>query len=164
MFEKLDHSWSHQQWVLTDDRVIEYVRRAGFYTHSQLRWVRRNWPLLTALIDRWRPKTSMFHLDMGDDSYTLGCGGASRPQGRWSSCDRVRWQRLAHWVCETAGSRTHGDDYEGWIFEAHVASTAFCPRSVDRFGGRAYIFHMLGTTIFLDYSTNWVPLRRFRYM
>jgi len=97
MLELLDHSRSHHQWVLTDDRVIEYVHRAGFYIHSQLRWVRLDWSLLTALIYRWRPKTSMFHF-RHDDIYTLGCGGAFRTRGRWSSRHKVRWQRLVHGV------------------------------------------------------------------
>ena len=81
----------------------------------------------------------------------------------WSSRHRVRWQRLAHGVWETAGCCTQWDDYEGWIVEAYVAPVAVHPRSVDRFGGRAactYLhFHMLGTTMFPNYSTNLIPLR-----
>jgi len=52
VIEKLDHSRSHQQWVLANDRVIEYAKQAGFFIHSQLRWVRLNYPLLMALIER----------------------------------------------------------------------------------------------------------------
>ena len=54
-----------------NDHVIEYVRRAGFFTISQLRWVRPDWPLLTALIERWRSETSTIHLKIGEMTLTL---------------------------------------------------------------------------------------------
>jgi len=71
MLDIVDHSRLHQHWVLTDDRVIKYVRPADFFNHSQLRWVRLDWPLLTALIDRWRIETNMFHLRHGEMTVTL---------------------------------------------------------------------------------------------
>ena len=67
----LDHSCSRQEQVLTDDHVIEYIRQGGFFTHSQLRWARLNWPLLTTQIDKWRPETSTFHLRHGEMTITL---------------------------------------------------------------------------------------------
>jgi len=71
VFKMLDHSCSRQEQVLTDDHVIEYIRRGGFFTHSQLRWARLNWPLLTTQIDKWRPETSTFHLRHGEMTITL---------------------------------------------------------------------------------------------
>ena len=48
-----------------DIRVIDYISRAGFFTYSQLRWVRLDWAVLTALIDRWMLEISTFHLRVG---------------------------------------------------------------------------------------------------
>ena len=70
----MDHSRSHQQWVLTDDRVIEYVRQTRFFITSQLSWVRHDWPLLTVLIEILRSETFTFHLRVGEMNITLQDG------------------------------------------------------------------------------------------
>ena len=71
MIEILDHSRLRQKWVLMDDRVIEYIRWAGVFTLSKLRWVRPDWPLLITLIDIWMPEMAMFHLQVGEMTVTL---------------------------------------------------------------------------------------------
>jgi len=71
VIECLDHSRSGQHWALTDDNVIEYVRRSRFLIPSQLRWVRLDRPLLTTMIERWRSETSIFHLREREMTVTL---------------------------------------------------------------------------------------------
>ena len=75
----LYHSWLYQQWVLADDCVIEYVRRAGFF-HSFSVKMGDTELALTDGSDR-QVKAQDIHvspLSRGDHYYTVGCGGASQ--------------------------------------------------------------------------------------
>jgi len=58
----VDHSMAYQRWTLEDPRVRDCAWRARFLIHSQLRWIRLDHPMLTVLIEIWRPKTSTFDL------------------------------------------------------------------------------------------------------
>ena len=67
----VNHSLTYQKWILEDPRAIDCVRRARFFIHSQLRWIRLDHLFFTALIGRWRPETSGFYLQVGEMTMML---------------------------------------------------------------------------------------------
>ncbi|XP_019182145.1 PREDICTED: serine/threonine-protein phosphatase 7 long form homolog [Ipomoea nil] len=55
----------------SDDRIMTYIRLAGFYGVSRLGFIMLDWPLITAMVDRWRPETHCFQLPFGEVTITL---------------------------------------------------------------------------------------------
>nr|GMD77856.1 serine/threonine-protein phosphatase 7 long form homolog isoform X1 [Ipomoea batatas] len=55
----------------SDDRIMTYIRLAGFYVVSRLGCIMLDWPLITAMVDRWRPETHCFQLPFGEVTITL---------------------------------------------------------------------------------------------
>nr|GMD76001.1 serine/threonine-protein phosphatase 7 long form homolog isoform X1 [Ipomoea batatas] len=55
----------------SDDRIMTYIRLAGFYGVSRLGSIMLDWPLITAMVDRWRPETHCFQLPFGEVTITL---------------------------------------------------------------------------------------------
>ena len=49
------------QWRM-DPRIRPYVIRAGFYGIYRLGHIIIDWPLITCLVERWRPETHTFHV------------------------------------------------------------------------------------------------------
>ncbi|XP_021748513.1 uncharacterized protein LOC110714318 [Chenopodium quinoa] len=61
-----------RNWVV-DDRMLSYVKQAGFYGVHRLRCsVGLDRPLITALVERWRQETHTFHLAVGEATINLG--------------------------------------------------------------------------------------------
>ena len=54
-----------------DPCIRPYVIRAGLYGIYRLGHIMINWPLITYLVERWRPKTHTFHVPVGDMTITL---------------------------------------------------------------------------------------------
>ena len=50
-----------QEWVL-DDRVWSYIIQSRFYAFHRVGHIKVDWPLIIALVKRWRPKTHTFHM------------------------------------------------------------------------------------------------------
>ncbi|KAL6334650.1 hypothetical protein AAG906_019513 [Vitis piasezkii] len=63
-------SGHNRQWVL-DDRVRPYIIQSGFYVFHRVGHVKVDWPLITALVERWRPETHTFHMPVGEMTITL---------------------------------------------------------------------------------------------
>ena len=59
-----------REWVL-DDRVQPYIIESGFYVCHQVGHVKVDWPLITALVERWRPEMHTFHMSVGEMTITL---------------------------------------------------------------------------------------------
>ncbi|XP_020250107.1 uncharacterized protein LOC109827508 [Asparagus officinalis] len=70
-FTMIEHSQSHSAWVIKDERVLLLIAQAGFRPCSTIRYIRLDWPLITALIERWRPETNSFHMHIGKCTITL---------------------------------------------------------------------------------------------
>uniref|UniRef100_A0A1U7W273 Serine/threonine-protein phosphatase 7 long form homolog n=1 Tax=Nicotiana sylvestris TaxID=4096 RepID=A0A1U7W273_NICSY len=52
-------------------RVVAHLQATGFYTIFELGRMQLDWSLITALVERWRPETHVFHLSTGDATITL---------------------------------------------------------------------------------------------
>ena len=53
-----------------DPRICPYVIRAGFHGIYRLGHI-IDWPLITCLVERWRPETHTFHVPVGEMTITL---------------------------------------------------------------------------------------------
>lgn len=67
----IDHARAHTRWRMTDDRIIACLQSVGFGACFRLKWVRLDWSLITALVERWRPETNTFHMKHGEMSISL---------------------------------------------------------------------------------------------
>ncbi|XP_056695845.1 protein MAIN-LIKE 2-like [Spinacia oleracea] len=67
-----EHVLGLGEWVI-HDRVLEFVRLAGFYGVHRLvgGGLALDRSLITALIERWRQETHTFHLAVGEATITL---------------------------------------------------------------------------------------------
>jgi hypothetical protein len=52
-------------------RFIPYLQRAGFYDIAKLGFIKMDWALITALVERCRQETHTFHLPHGEMTITL---------------------------------------------------------------------------------------------
>ncbi|RVW56481.1 Serine/threonine-protein phosphatase 7 long form-like [Vitis vinifera] len=59
-----------REWVL-GDRVQPYIIQSGLYVFHRMGHVKVDWPLITALLERWCPKTHTFHMPVGEMTITL---------------------------------------------------------------------------------------------
>ena len=51
--------------------IRPYVIHTGFYGVYRLGHIIIDWPLITCLVERWRPETHMFHVPVGEMRITL---------------------------------------------------------------------------------------------
>uniref|UniRef100_A0A2N9EY04 Aminotransferase-like plant mobile domain-containing protein n=1 Tax=Fagus sylvatica TaxID=28930 RepID=A0A2N9EY04_FAGSY len=56
---------------LNNPRIVSYLRHAEFYGLSRLPFIKLDWHLITALVERWRLETHTFHLPSGEMTITL---------------------------------------------------------------------------------------------
>ena len=54
-----------------DPRIWQYVMQFGFYGVYHVGHISLDWPLITSLVERWRPETHTFHLPIGEMTVTL---------------------------------------------------------------------------------------------
>ena len=54
-----------------DDRVRSYIIQSWFYVFHQMGHVKVDWPLITTLVEKWRPKMHTFHMPVGEMTITL---------------------------------------------------------------------------------------------
>jgi hypothetical protein len=51
--------------------MIPFLQQSGFYGFWRVGFMRLDWHLITALVERWRPETHTFHLPVGECTITL---------------------------------------------------------------------------------------------
>ena len=54
-----------------DPRIHPYMIHAEFYGIYRLGHIMIDWPLITCLVERWRPETHTFHVPVGEMTITL---------------------------------------------------------------------------------------------
>ncbi|KAK9133481.1 hypothetical protein Scep_013009 [Stephania cephalantha] len=57
--------------VPLDERIVGHLQEAGFYGTTRISFISIDWHLITALVERWRPKTHTFHFLVGEMTITL---------------------------------------------------------------------------------------------
>ncbi|KAL5555078.1 hypothetical protein UlMin_037314 [Ulmus minor] len=59
-----------REWEL-DHRIRRYIIQLGFYGIYSVGFIQIDWPLITALVERWRQETHSFHFVVGESTVTL---------------------------------------------------------------------------------------------
>ncbi|KAL0013037.1 hypothetical protein SO802_000106 [Lithocarpus litseifolius] len=59
-----------REWQL-DSRIRRFVIQSGFYGAYKIGFIQIDWPLITALVERWRQETHTFHFTVGESTVTL---------------------------------------------------------------------------------------------
>ena len=54
-----------------DQRILPLLIHSGFYGLARIGFIRLDWHLITALVERWHPETHTFHFPQGELSITL---------------------------------------------------------------------------------------------
>ncbi|XP_009601471.1 serine/threonine-protein phosphatase 7 long form homolog [Nicotiana tomentosiformis] len=67
----IDDFWEFIRDNPLHHRTVVCLTQAGFYQVVEVGRLQFNWPLIMALIERWRPETHTFYLPTGDATITL---------------------------------------------------------------------------------------------
>ncbi|XP_020272096.1 serine/threonine-protein phosphatase 7 long form homolog [Asparagus officinalis] len=161
----IDHSLGHTRWPLDDPRIIALVSQAGFLTCSKLKWMKLDWALLNALMDRWRPETNTFHLRVGETTITLQDVAVILGLRIDGPCitgtDRHVWRRVCDNLLGISPESLPGGYIRlKWLKESFGNPLPQdAPEVMIQQHARAYIMHMIGTLLFPDSSKHKVHLR-----
>nr|CAN68701.1 hypothetical protein VITISV_026014 [Vitis vinifera] len=154
-----------REWVL-GDRVQPYIIQSGLYVFHRMGHVKVDWPLITALLERWCPKTHTFHMPVGEMTITLqdvvilfGLRVHGHPVT--GSID-IDWHALCE---ELLGVRSTETDIRGASLTICFITTHFShlpPRVVDEVTlqrrARAYLLLLVGGSLFLDKKGVYIQL------
>nr|XP_025624708.1 protein MAIN-LIKE 2-like [Arachis hypogaea] len=142
--------------------IGDYLRSTGFYHVSRIRVIRGFYPLLAALVERWRPKTHTFVLSVDEAIVTLediahifGLPIDGKPVSGWtdSSSDFLQSQSIAIFGREPVISSSLKSYIKlGWVRRIRDTEPLDTKESIKRYI-RCQIFCLLGSTLFTDKST-----------
>ena len=59
-----------REWEM-DPCIRRYVMQSDFYGVYRVRHISLDWPLITSLVERWRPETHTFYLPIGEMTIIL---------------------------------------------------------------------------------------------
>ncbi|KAH1242498.1 Serine/threonine-protein phosphatase 7 long form [Glycine max] len=138
------------------EQIFPFLRQSGFYWIMKMRYLKINVSLISALIERWRPETHMFHMRCGECTITLQ--DVSVLLGlRADLCEELLGVRLQgeikgsvvklSWLAHHFAQINNHDD------EEHVRRFA-----------RAWILRFIGGVLFVDKSSNKVSLRYLQFL
>ncbi|RVW69911.1 Serine/threonine-protein phosphatase 7 long form-like [Vitis vinifera] len=154
-----------REWVL-DDRVRPYIIQSGFYVFHRVGHVKVDWPLITALVERWRPETHTFHMPVGEMTITLqdvailfGLRVHGHPVTGSTDID---WHALCE---ELLGVRPAETDIRGASLTVRFITTHFSrlpPGVVDEVTlqrhARAYLLLLVSGSLFTDKKGVYIQL------
>ncbi|XP_020253137.1 serine/threonine-protein phosphatase 7 long form homolog isoform X1 [Asparagus officinalis] len=164
----IEHSHSHSAWVIEDERVLALIAQAGFRPCSTIRYIRLDWPLITALIERWRPETNTFHMHIGECTITLQdvavILGLRIDGPVVTGTDDHSWPEVCARLLGQVPDLRSGAMKLSWLrqtFQGDIPEDA--SDETLQFHARAYILHMIGCVLFPDASktlvhARWLPL------
>ncbi|KAL9667392.1 hypothetical protein QQ045_001749 [Rhodiola kirilowii] len=148
-----------------DARIRPYVVAAGFYPWTQVASVRVDPPLLTAVIERWRPETHTFHFNDGEAIITLqdvslltGLPVEGMPvTGRSQINFEEVCQRLLG-VYPDCDSKSPSIAKRSWFTNHLRVISADADEEMLKKYAKAYLLYLIGITLFSDKSSNTFPL------
>ncbi|XP_020249169.1 protein MAIN-LIKE 1-like [Asparagus officinalis] len=167
-YTMIEHSHSHSAWVIEDERVLALIAQAGFRPCSTIRYIRLDWPLITALIERWRPETNTFHMHIGECTITLQdvavILGLRIDGPVVTGTDDHSWPEVCARLLGQVPDLRSGAMKLSWLrqtFQGDIPEDA--SDETLQFHARAYILHMIGCVLFPDASktlvhARWLPL------
>ncbi|XP_070022262.1 serine/threonine-protein phosphatase 7 long form homolog [Nicotiana sylvestris] len=68
---RVDDVWDFMRGRDFHPHVVQHLCDTGFHRIFHIGRLQLDWSLITALIERWRPKTHTFHLPIGKATITL---------------------------------------------------------------------------------------------
>lgn len=159
-----EHTSKLDQWILTLKQV-ELIKKAGFGYLSLIPAISLDNPLISALVERWRRETNTFHFTVGemtvtlqDVAYLLGLAIDGEPVigVTYTSCEAVCLRFLGK--APESGYTSGGMIKLSWLKETF----SHCPEDasieeIERHT-RAYLLHLIGSTIFSTTTGNKVPV------
>ncbi|KAJ7967944.1 serine/threonine-protein phosphatase 7 long form-like [Quillaja saponaria] len=147
-----------REWPL-DHRIRRFVIQCGFYGVHRIGFIQIDWPLITALVERWRQETHTFHFAVGESTVTLQdvavlLGLQIQGHAITGKAD-LQWDDLCEELLGLRPDRTviHGSALKlSWLrthFQ-HPPSDAD-DVTLQRYA-RAYILGLIGSALFTDKS------------
>lgn len=146
------------EWQL-DKRIRRYVIQSGFYGVYKIGFIQLGWPLITALVERWRQETHTFHFAVGESTITLQ--DVALLLGLQINGHAVTGKGDLQWgdLCEELlGVRPDQTVLHGSSLKLNWLQTLFLqpPPDADDITleqyARAYILGLIGSTLFADKS------------
>ncbi|XP_031741301.1 serine/threonine-protein phosphatase 7 long form homolog isoform X2 [Cucumis sativus] len=147
-----------KDWQL-DPRVRQLIIKAGFYGVYRVGILQIDWPLITALVERWRQETHTFHFTVGESTVTLQdvallLGLPVNGLVVTGNTD-LQWEDLCE---ELLGLRPDSSVLHGSALKVSWLRTHFQEPTSDaddvtlqRYA-RAYILSLMGSVLFADKS------------
>ncbi|XP_057971910.1 uncharacterized protein LOC131160335 isoform X2 [Malania oleifera] len=154
-----------QRTLTIHPRIIPYLQRAGFYGVARIGFMRLDWHLITAFVERWRPETHTFHLSNGEATITLQ--DVSVQLGLPVDGKAITGPTTADWrgICEQLlGVSPPDDAFNGSRLQLSYLTNQFqhlvddADEEVVKRHARAYILLLIGGCLFADKSQNNVHL------
>ncbi|KAI4296149.1 hypothetical protein L6164_036131 [Bauhinia variegata] len=147
-----------KEWQL-DKRICRFVIQSGFYGIYKIGFIQLDWPLITALVERWRQETHTFHFPVGESTITLQdvavlLGLPIEGQALTGRTD-LQWADLCE---ELLGLRPDQSVLHGSTLKLSWLRTHFLQPPIDaddvilvRYA-RGYILALIGSVLFTDKS------------
>ncbi|KAL9670527.1 hypothetical protein QQ045_008080 [Rhodiola kirilowii] len=140
--ESLDFKRKTEKGKKGDKGVV--CNAAGFYPWTQVASVMLDPTLLTAAIERWRPETHTFHLNDGEATITLQ--------------DVSLLTGLPVEGMPVTGRSQINFEERSWFTDHLREIPADAGEEMLKMYARAYLLHLIGSTLFSDKSGNTIPL------
>ncbi|KAL5134601.1 Serine/threonine-protein phosphatase 7 long form [Glycine soja] len=153
------------------EQIFLFLRQSDFYWIMKMRYLKINVPLISALIEKWRPETHTFHMRCGectitlrDVSVLLGLRVDGLPL---IGPTNLNWVDLCE---ELLGVRPQEGEIKGSVVKLSWLTHHFAQinnhddeEQVRRFA-RAWILRFIGGVLFVDKSSNKVSLRYLQFL
>jgi hypothetical protein len=153
-----------REWQL-DSGVLRFVIQSGFYGVYRIGFMQLDWPLITALVERWRQETHTFHFTVGESTVTLQDVGVLlglRIDGHAVTGNAdLQWDDLCEELLGVRPDRSflHGSALKLSWLRGHFQKP---PPDADDLTlqryARAYILGLMGGVLFTDKSGAGVQL------
>ncbi|KAG9450276.1 hypothetical protein H6P81_010241 [Aristolochia fimbriata] len=162
--ECTEHFQTLQHWPV-DERMLSYIKAAGFSALHRVQWLRLDKPLITALVERWS-ETNTFHLANGEMMITLedvvvllglrvdGDAVTGSTRGDWMELARVLQGRAS--TGSFWGSIVTIMDREANFHSSPTTPTEVGDTKKD--AAPLHLLYLVGATIFSDGSARGVHM------